>query len=356
MEEKEKEGNGEKPLIPGLQPGLPGIDPVRCLRHRHKLSGCNACVRACPARAIRVAEGGVAISDACTKCGACVGACPAAALDLATSPDDPILSAASGDTARFRCEKAKADTDDAVLLPCVSRLDATLILKLASDGVRKFVFTTGRCAGCPRRSPSRPVDAVIREAREAAAISGTALEFETEERASALDLGKRALFGRILGRIKDPQAGEGKPEELTALPPPFIPEKKTGLVRALNSLLSGKEPALSRSPLFTEPVISEEACSACSICADTCPTAALVAEDTETAYRITCEPAKCIGCGVCRDICFMHAVKLVESDPLSSVLKGKTKTLLERKKDSGDGSMEWTGEPGQIPDIPVYDT
>ena len=48
-----------------------------------KCTGCEACVDACPAEAIKMADGKAVVdADACVDCGVCVDECPVEAIEM----------------------------------------------------------------------------------------------------------------------------------------------------------------------------------------------------------------------------------------------------------------------------------
>lgn len=59
---------------------------------------------------------------------------------------------------------------------------------------------------------------------------------------------------------------------------------------------------------FYSQVLADE-CTACGICADSCPMEAITIEDTAVVNR-----DRCIGCGVCVGACSVDAVKLHPKD------------------------------------------
>lgn len=72
------------------------------------------------------------------------------------------------------------------------------------------------------------------------------------------------------------------------------------------------------------PAISPD-CNFCGACVILCPTNALVKENENGRTRITLEPAKCIDCQLCEDICYFQSVKLETA--VNGTLLMKTKVL-----------------------------
>lgn len=82
----------QDPILPAAFRGRPEIDAARCV------SGCDACVEACPTGALRVTEHGLALDlGRCIFCAACRDACPAGAISftrdwrLAASGSDSLV-------------------------------------------------------------------------------------------------------------------------------------------------------------------------------------------------------------------------------------------------------------------------
>jgi NAD-dependent dihydropyrimidine dehydrogenase PreA subunit len=55
-----------------------------------------------------------------------------------------------------------------------------------------------------------------------------------------------------------------------------------------------------------KPVVDSDLCTACGICVDECPTAALDLEDVAVLAR----PDDCTECGTCEDVCPAEAISL----------------------------------------------
>jgi formate hydrogenlyase subunit 6/NADH:ubiquinone oxidoreductase subunit I len=61
---------------------------------------------------------------------------------------------------------------------------------------------------------------------------------------------------------------------------------------------------MNESPL---PVISEEACTGCGVCAENCPTGAVSMVNEKPAFT---DAGSCTYCGICEDLCPASAIEL----------------------------------------------
>lgn len=119
----------EVPALPARFRGLPVVDPARCG------DGCAACADACPAQALDVREGGVALDlGRCVFCGDCEAGCPAGAV---TFTPEHRLAARSRDALVVTGEEG----------PRVAALDAAA-RRLFGRSLKLRQVSAGGCNGC----------------------------------------------------------------------------------------------------------------------------------------------------------------------------------------------------------------
>ena len=177
------------------------VDARRCLAVRNRNTTCNRCANACPSGCITVttrtsaneprepdgakpAENGRSAETAtlaidperCIGCGTCAAACPTGAI-APRKPDDRSLARqaaaalrATGGIVAFACEqltaqaRGKYDPDTVVPVRCVGRIDASLLVLMASAGALTIRLTCGNCDECEYRAGKAAAELACQDA------------------------------------------------------------------------------------------------------------------------------------------------------------------------------------------------
>ncbi|WP_165247286.1 4Fe-4S binding protein [Adlercreutzia sp. ZJ141] len=165
--------------------GTKAVFPVkdRCIAVRNRHSSCHKCSEACPAGAVYAEKNKLEFdAAACMSCGACTTACPVEAL-VPLLPDDETLGRAArivveetGGVAVFACariaSKGVGDPAKYAEVPCMARIEESLLVELASEGVRDIVLVDGVCKTCKYRSCVPRFDEVVRTATKLISVQG----------------------------------------------------------------------------------------------------------------------------------------------------------------------------------------
>lgn len=383
-----------------LEQRFPAFAARRCLRSHHASSSCTLCIDACPRGALKLMEGRVGfLANRCTGCGACTGACPQDAL-LSFDPDDSTLlrsvmlaamaakKSPSGEL-KLRCANARvtdAESDDpaAVRLPCLMGLKDLWLIAPAVFGAKRLTLVTGGCDGCMRHVPGR-LSAVTAHAQALLSHIGRSLEVREESRAASVNLGRRALFGRMAApaaqsrRASDAESAHpAEPETIRSAlaaiekePWQRVPEQHMKLTAMLASVLTdGKAAAdgADSAALWKLPEFHPEKCSGCALCASSCPTGALIFETQGRASEASSEasgedqrfhlmlvPRNCTGCGLCAEICYAESIKMVPQ-PLSALLAAERRTLGGAEVDERLFTASFEDRLKEFTDVPIYRT
>ncbi len=338
--------------------------PERCVAVRNRNASCTKCIDACLANAISVHNNVLAVdARACVGCGACTTVCPTEAL-VSLAPPDRVLEQAARDALERAGEgcgvvacariaaRGVADPHKFAQVPCLARVDESLLLGLAAAGARSITLVDGECKTCKYRATSAGVDETVSltngllEAQGSAVRVSRASSFpagmELADSRSLLGEARRGFFAsagswtasaaektanlvirKNLG-VKDAaktlreQLGIGEDGSL----PTIAEHRHSQVLDAMDRL---GQPAVGsvHTRLFGSVRIDASACNACGMCAVFCPTDALKkskikpqpAEDgtPDGGSFLEFSAADCVQCGLCVDAC-MKKCLVVEDD------------------------------------------
>ncbi|OHD91107.1 MAG: hypothetical protein A2W83_05015 [Sulfuricurvum sp. RIFCSPLOWO2_12_43_5] len=112
------------------------------------------------------------------------------------------------------------------------------------------------------------------------------------------------------------------------LPDQKMPLKRILLKNSLKEIVVALEQTEFKesSPLFFNKQINFETCTNCGDCTQFCPTDALF--PTSDKQGIYFSQGKCIGCGICEDICKPKAISAKEGFDLVSVAYERSEQLV----------------------------
>lgn len=326
----------------------------RCAAVRNRNSKCRRCVEICPVEdAIAIESNELVIDfDACRACGACTTICPTNALtsldppdlDLASQAADAVLELGLGQ-AVIACARATAqhtaDPRKYAEVPCLCRVEESLLVGLISRGVTDVLLVDANCSTCIFKKTEKLTNAVVDYTNDllerwgSEAFVERASEFP-EECALTNDRGllgtsRRQFFSRARGGAKDAalktalkslhlekdaptlremlQVGTGRM-------PQFEPHRHHAVLDALDRI--GDVPTTGAEPsrLWGRVEIDATVCNACGMCPVFCPTGALsrVADDEahEEGADLILEfsASECVQCDLCVVSCFRKCLTL----------------------------------------------
>lgn len=304
------------------------LHPERCVALRSRVCTCQRCVDACTARAIRVEEGELSFDGhRCMACGTCATACPTGAI-VVLRPSDKELDTslrrafAHGDTTvvvackhadlAMPTSTAGADGASTCRVPCLGRVDTSLLLGLAAQGASSIVLLSGHCPACENARGGAAAQQVAREARTLLNACGSQTRIELIERDNADETGGASNLSASTavgtGTEQLVATGPIKPDVQMGCLPCHVPARRLRLFRNLKELGSPSDkPVQTRETLSL--VIDTDACTGCGGCAFLCPTGALrlIAEDGR-GKLLAHAPALCVACDLCEQSCPHQAI------------------------------------------------
>lgn len=325
------------------------VETPRCLREHSGLSDCHLCVKSCPVQSIDLA-GGVHVLTHCTGCGVCLTVCPVSAFDLSGATAGALLSGVVSllrdhSSPFIACEQSADAASADLTLPCMARLDETLVLGALGLGAQALYLTRAPCEGCPypeaipryRRmldrirswgwalpgSSERIVEVDERTRRHRAASKAVGPDrraFFTWVRSEGMHLMASFLDDFAQGfRGRGADRGVSVPLRNRLLP---------GFLRKLG--VEEGEVSYDPEAPFAELLLDEVKCNACKACVQVCPTGAIEQGGGEEAFRLTMDASRCINCALCLDACIPNALTYRQGLSLKRVAWREPQVLVEK--------------------------
>lgn len=330
----------------------------RCVVARNRNVKCRKCVQACSQEAIAIEGNKIELDNkVCVACGACTTACPTEAL-VPLRPLDAELALAAADAcieadkrAIFACarvaSKRMADPIFYAEVPCLARIEESLLLELIAQGVKSITLIDGGCESCKFRHCSAAIEGIVGSVNTLVESMGSefrverALEFPDdmllESKAELLGESRRGFFSKQRENAKDAaektvltMISKGESQKTETLReklgisaggtlPQFGADRRLHMLDALDSIGSPQVPQV-KTRLWGKVKIDTDRCNTCNMCTVFCPTGALAKveveeEDAETGKKKTrifveFSMAECVQCRTCEDICLQKCLTL----------------------------------------------
>ncbi len=335
-------------VLSRLESACIDVEQNRCVRVRNRNARCRRCAQACVSGCISYKDGQLIVSpERCIGCGTCASVCPTDALRPKNPSDTDLhaqcLAAAKSSEGRvvIACQDILNAADGlfnpacVAAVPCLGRVDCTLMVRLAAEGATEIILVQGRCARCDN---AHGIEACLRAVQTASVLLDTwnspvrvyvTPRLPAHTRA-ACDLGfdqsKRSFFFAMKDEAKDVAAlvadsamkdvlGNGKGEDPPrpvhvdekGTLPHSVSERRRALLSSLDALEErhgSPQDIMIEVPLWSEAIIDVDSCKTCRMCATFCPTGANFKFRTKNgAVGVKHQVRKCVNCGLCLDIC-----------------------------------------------------
>ncbi len=326
----------------------------RCVAVRNRNALCRCCVGVCPVDAIEVRANEIKLdAGLCMACGACTSVCPTEALIPLKPTDEDLASAAAAATVAleghtvFACarisSKHLADPSLYAEVPCLARLDESIVLSLASRGAEHVTFVDGTCETCKYGACVPVIDATMLYSNELLAAHGSATRVEraSEFPDATLVENSEGLFGSTRRGFFSEAAGAAKETALAAARTTI--EQEFGYVEQdepigtrLRVTANGAMPHLKmprheatinamdaiglpvvdeiETRRFSTVTIDLDKCNACGMCAVFCTSGALKRDEAKSSSDpleyLEFSAADCVQCGLCHDVCWKGALSI----------------------------------------------
>ena len=346
-----------------------------CVVVRNRNASCRACEEVCPHGAIKAEANNLVISSSlCVECGACVAVCPTEAL-ISLEPTDAELAeaaarslAANDGVVVFACArmaaKQLADPERFATVPCLARLEESLLLALVGAGASELVLVDGTCATCKHRECVLVADELIEQVDNLLAAHGSAVRvqrtsafpvaltsedartlrgssrrgFFSDAARSAREAAMSAAQATIAKELGIDSAERSIGERLRVgedgrMPLVGMPRHE----RAINALDTIGMPCVDviSSRLFGTVSINLDKCNACGVCTVFCPTGALRRDPTkkmsETVSYLEFSACECVQCGLCADACWKRCITVSPDVPADELYDFEPRTFIMQK-------------------------
>lgn len=308
------------------------FDAGRCLRARDRFSTCDLCAAHCPARAVRIDEGGAAFDPAaCALCGLCLHLCPVGAFAGDTGANDILRCAAHIDD-RAALELICPVHPDPAAGPagidaaighagCLASLGPSAYISLIACGLSRVAVRLDACAGCPLGRAAADIRQTIDKARRVLASWDLAGRIDVVAEgpdedwqprpiypASRPPVSRRRLFRRFVSAPTETIDQALIVDETPSPAQKQLPAERRRLLAALDRLPPAAPQALCPAPESGQAFVllgADDGCTACGVCAHICPTGALQAtfDDESRCFEILFESRMCTGCEACLHVC-----------------------------------------------------
>ena len=329
--------------------------PERCLKSIHRASTCQICSDVCPSSAIDFLHVTPRLDTIkCTQCGACISQCPTDVFESTDICDEKLMTKISQKIEQkvkivFTCKAMCLTIQDAIVLPCLLRLDTSWLQLIGIQSASSIKLIHGRCEACYTHGSKEILEKRVAKANadslnfmpKIVISSETSASPSLEEKINGISrqghLRRRFLFN-FLGKGDK----ESQQNILTAHAPLGIVQKfvDTSFKKQQRNRHIAQHLIQNNAPeqrvIGLMPCIDVKQCQACSICIKVCPTNALHVS-LEEPLTIAFDALKCIECHLCEDVCFANAIVFCEKT-LKDIHNGvitlfhEEKTLFKEQK------------------------
>jgi ferredoxin len=369
------------------------VHQERCISVRNRNAHCLRCAEACASKAIAYHGNEFKLdSSRCIGCGTCVTSCPTGAIEMKSPSDDELLHRIREVAVKteghplIACEPAvraavtqadrpnvgilsghrkkatpTCDTNRVCELPCLGRIDESLLVDLAAHEVDVVTLICNSCDTCQHTTGGALMREVVQSARSLIEAFGSTMTIDIEQKkitriplisadvVQENGLSRRDFFRSLkegslqtvaaVGQktLADPDANTDQKSDASGekadvfarlkvnaegLLPQVIPSRRVRISRCLKHI---GEPVVEKIEARNAGLvlIDTQRCNSCRMCAVFCPTGALSKTDEGDCYGVIYRAAACVRCRLCEQICPRDAIVLDSCVPIDQFLGKK---------------------------------
>lgn len=362
-------------LIGKIGGGKLTVNQERCVLVRNRNADCLRCAEVCVSGCISTLENELIVDPfVCIGCGTCATICPTAALEPTEPTDEQLLlfcdraAAQNNGTVVIMCDKMAekagnmVDFSKAVVVPCIGRIEESLLITLAAHDVARVLLVDTLCADCQYQAGHAAEELVFDTAQQLLDTWHSTLDVHFIQKLprslrkntqDSFDAERRALFSEVKTQAQNTakeaaaaginDALGNKAEEKKGpvylhvneqgVLPHFVPNRRTQLINSL-AQLGEPEDIMFNTRLWGNVMVDASKCKSCYMCAVFCPTGALVKlmDEDGVAKSVGHIPSKCVKCRTCENICMGGAITISEEVFACDMLAGMTETFAMEKE------------------------
>lgn len=358
------------------------VNDERCISVRNRNAHCMRCAQACTSGCISVEENRLVVHpEKCISCGTCATACPTSAIEICQPNDDDLTHMVKDSIIATKghpvivCQNALAEagvaeadaTEVAVVLPCLGRVDESLLVGIAAYKAFDATLVCGNCEACEhatggalvrrvaegaqhmidafgsntRVSVTSELPACVKAAHAGKlGHAGTSAPAHTSAAGGvsrrdflrgAKDEGAKAATAAVTSEVNEYL---GVPEDIevpaayrkvnkNGTLSHYVPSRRTRLYNYLRHVGDGTPKGKEvESRVIGAVEIDGSSCKSCRMCAVFCPTGALekVDEGAGGVYGLVHRPAACMQCRLCESICPASAIHVNSTVPMEQFM------------------------------------
>ena len=370
-------------LLERLESKVLHVNPVSCVKVRHRNANCTRCADACPSGAISVSDNVIHIeANKCLSCGSCAVVCPTDAIEFMRPTYEEFKQdmrksiQALDNEPVIVCARAAAHNvahvDKVCQVPCISRIDTAVLLDAAVQGATKVTIVDAHCATCKMKHAAKNYQAVEDETRELlrawqnpmqiVRTQEVPLNALPEDEVSARGgVSRRGFFTDVKSSVKsaaseaisvtiENEIGAKKEHETIhsqlrirdngRLAQADMP-RHNDIMEDLFELGEPMRDTTITSSHWGNLIFDPDECNLCGICATFCPNAALTrvlaeVDESVPAFRrskiekLEClefRLADCVACHLCESVCMHHAITISDEIACDDILEFEPREL-----------------------------